>query len=129
YDGYYGIQNPTHLAQLVDAPTYMQIYTEAQINDNISPSYTQADIDNTIAGNDPLSYPNINWMDLILKKNTPLTNHSVSVSGGNSLARFAVTANYLNQTGMLPNSSSSRYNIRANTTVSLSDKFLMNLDV
>src|SRR5690606_11195901 len=37
YDGYYGIQNPTHLAELVDAPTYMQIYTEAQINDNISP--------------------------------------------------------------------------------------------
>lgn len=129
YDGYYGIQNPTYLADLVDAPTYMKIYSEAQINDHINPSYTQEDIDKTIAGNDPLRYPNIDWMDLILKKNTPLTNHSLSVSGGNSLARFAVTGNYLDQTGMLPNSSSSRFNIRANTTVSLSDNFLMNLDI
>src|SRR5690606_23782037 len=102
YDGYYGVQNPTHLAEMVDAPTYMRIYTEAQINENISPSYTQEDIDNTIAGNDPLRYPNVDWMDLILKANSPLTSHSLSVSGGNSLARFAVTANYLNQTGMLP---------------------------
>ncbi|GAA4806086.1 TonB-dependent receptor [Olivibacter ginsenosidimutans] len=129
YDGYYGMQSPTYMADLVDAPMYMRMYNEAQVNTGNSPFYSQTEIDSTSMGIDPVRYPNTNWIDLMVDKTAPITSHSLSLSGGNSLARFAVTGNYLNQQGMIPNTSSERYNIRANTTVTLSPKFSINLDV
>lgn len=129
YDGYFGVQSPANLPELVDAPTYMRMYNEAQINAGQSPSYSEGDIRATITGEDPIQYPNTNWRNLMINQASPITSHSLSVSGGNSLARFAVTGNYIKQEGMIPNSSMDRFNIRANTSISLSEKFLINLDL
>ncbi|MFT2010535.1 TonB-dependent receptor [Pontibacter sp. 13R65] len=129
YDGYHGVQSPASLPQLVDAPTYMRMYNEAQLNAGQSPSFTEGDIQATISGEDPIEYPNTNWRDLMINMASPISSHSLSVSGGNSLARFAVTGNYMNQQGMIPNSSMERFNIRANTSISISEKFLLNMDL
>src|SRR5690606_39869123 len=93
------------------------------------PFYTEEEIQKTSSGEDPINFPNTNWVDEIIDKYSPLTSHSLSISGGNDVARFAVTGNYIYQKGMLPLNQMDRFNIRANTTVSLSKKFLVNLDV
>ncbi|MGN5953759.1 TonB-dependent receptor [Sphingobacterium lactis] len=129
YDGYYGQQNPTILPEFVDAPTYMQMYNYAQLASGNQPLYTDEQIEKTASGEDPINYPNTNWTDVLLDKYSPLTSHSLSISGGNDVARFAITGNYMNQKGMLPLNEMDRFNIRANTSVSLSKKFLVNLDV
>lgn len=129
YDGYFGVQQPSTMPGIVDAPTYMSMYNEALSNAGKPPFYTQQDIDNTIAGTDPVKYPNTDWQDVIIQQNSPISSHSLSVSGGNSMARFAITANYQYQDGMIPVNSSRKYNIRANTSVSLSKKFLVYVDV
>ncbi|WP_205503773.1 SusC/RagA family TonB-linked outer membrane protein [Rufibacter psychrotolerans] len=129
YDGFYGVQSPTNLPEVVDAPTYMSMYNEGQLNAGQSPNFTEEDIQLTRSGADPVKYPNTNWRNLMINRAAPITSHSLSLSGGNSLARFAVTANYMDQEGMLPNTSMSRFNIRANSSFSLSDKFLVNLDL
>ncbi len=129
YDGYYGVQSPNYLSEMVDAPTFMRMYNEALQNNGNAPLYSQESIDRTIAGDDPLRYPNTDWVGLMINKAAPITNHSLSLSGGNTLARFAISAQYINQQGMTPVTSNDRYNVRANTTVTLSDKFVVNLDV
>lgn len=129
YDGYYGVQRPTFLPELVDGPTYMRMDNEAAINSGFSAPFTQGMIDSTARGVDPLAYPNTNWLDLITERNTPLTSHSVSVSGGNQVARFAITGNYLSQDGMVPVSDMHRYNLRANTSITVADNFVVNLDL
>lgn len=129
YDGYVGVQSPASLPKLVDAPTYMNMYNEGQVNAGKQPSFSAGDIENTIAGTDPVKYPNTDWVDLIIDQQAPITSHSLSVSGGNNVARFALTGNYLYQKGMLPVNNSTRFNIRANTSVTLSKNFVVNLDM
>ncbi len=129
YDGYYGQQSPTILPEFVDAPTYMRMYNYAQVASGGQILYTDEQISKTESGEDPINYPNTNWTDIVIDDHSPLTSHSLAVSGGNDVARFAVTGNYMYQKGMLPLNKMDRFNIRANTSVSLSKRFLINLDV
>ncbi|WP_255501677.1 SusC/RagA family TonB-linked outer membrane protein [Olivibacter sp. SDN3] len=128
YDGYYGVQSPT-LNKLVDAPAYMRLFNEAQVNAGNQSYYSEEEIQHTIDQVDPYRYPNTDWMGLLIDKAAPITNHSLSINGGNSLARFNITGNYLKQEGMIPLSGTSRYQVRANSTVSLRDNISMQLDV
>ncbi|MBO9203860.1 MULTISPECIES: TonB-dependent receptor [Niastella] len=129
YDGYVGIQSPACLPKVVEAPEYMRMYNDAQVNAGKAPSYSDSDIVNTINGVDPVRYPNTNWIDEVIDQQAPLTSHSLAVSGGNNVARFALTGNYLYQKGMLPINNTGRFNIRANTSVTLSKNFTVNLDM
>lgn len=136
YDGYYGVQQASSLPNTVDAPTYMRMYNEASFNSNPTNTlpFSQEQIDNTRNGMDPVANPglafaNTNWLDLLIDNRAPITSNSLSLSGGSSVARFALTGNYTYQKGIIPLSDMKRFNIRANTTISLSDKFQVNLDL
>jgi TonB-linked SusC/RagA family outer membrane protein len=136
FDGYYGIQRASSLPQTVDAPTYMKMYNEASYNANPANKlpFTQEQIDNTRNGMDPVANPdlafaNTNWLDLLVDDAAPISSNSLSLSGGSSVARFALTGNYTYQKGIIPISDMKRFNIRANTTISLSDKFQVNMDL
>jgi TonB-linked SusC/RagA family outer membrane protein len=129
YDGYYGVQTPDVIPQFVDAPTYMEMYNVAQLNAGGQPFYTQEEIQKTRSGTDPVQYPNTDWAKQVINPAAPIMNHSLSVTGGNHLARFAITGDYLYQDGMMPVLNERRYNLRANTSITLSDKFYFYLDV
>ena len=129
YDGYYGVQSPSTMPALVDAPRYMRMYNEAQVNAGNQPFYSDEDIQHTVAGDDPVKYPNTDWQKEIINRAAPITSHSIGVSGGNSMARFALTANYQHQEGMIPLNQANKYNIRANTSITLSKKFLVYMDM
>jgi TonB-linked SusC/RagA family outer membrane protein len=136
YDGYYGIQKASALPNTVDAPTYMRMYNEASYNANPANKlpFTQEQIDNTINGLDPVANPNqsfanTNWLDLLIDNAAPISSNSLSISGGSNVARFALTGNYTYQKGIIPVSDMNRFNIRANTSISLSDKFQINMDM
>jgi len=128
YDGYAGYQTATSLPRTVDGATYMEMYNEASVNAGNASLYSDYEIEETRLGQDPFNFPDINWVDMMIDKTAPINSHTLSISGGNRLARFAVTGNYLDQQGMIPNTNTKRYNIRANTTVTLADNFLVNLD-
>jgi len=127
YNGYYGVQKPTYMPEFVSAPIYMDMVNKAYGNIGGDPIYTQEAIDATAAGTDPVRYPNTNWRKEILDDGN-IQSHSVSVSGGSSVARFALTANYQEQDGLINETGFNRLNIRANTSVSLSDNLSINMD-
>ncbi|NLU92196.1 TonB-dependent receptor [Chitinophaga sp. Ak27] len=129
YDGYYGVQTPSTMPKLVEAPEYMRMFNEAQVNAGNQPFYSDDDIKHTEAGDDPIKYPNTDWQKEIINPAAAITSHSLGISGGNSLARFALTANYQFQDGMIPLNHSNKYNVRANTSITLSKKFLVYMDM
>ncbi|KAA0989321.1 SusC/RagA family TonB-linked outer membrane protein [Dyadobacter aurulentus] len=129
YDGYAGVQNATYLPKFVDAPKYMEMVNEAYSNIGGLAPYSGEAIEKTREGSDPISYPNTNWSKLILNKNAAIHNHSVSISGGNELARFAVSGNYLFQDGLTPKRDYERFSFRANTGVTLTKNVSMLLDL
>ncbi|MET6996444.1 TonB-dependent receptor [Chitinophaga defluvii] len=129
YDGYVGMQNPTYVPKFVDAARYMEIVNEANSNVGRDKQYTDEAIATTRNGSDPLHYPNTDWTNIMLKKSALITNHTLGVSGGNSVARFAVTATYLKQDGIMDNTSFDRFMLRANTSVTLRKNIIMFLDL
>lgn len=129
YDGYGGVQNATYLPTFVDAPKYMTMVNEAYANIGGLEPYSETTIQKTIEGSDPISYPNTNWSELMLNKNPIIQSHSVSISGGNELARFAVSGNYLFQDGLTPKRDYERFSFRANTGVTLTKNVSMLLDL
>ena len=129
YDSYAGIQKPQYLPDFVDAATYMELVNVARINNGGAATYTAEAIEKTRTGSDPLLYPNTDWKSLIIKNHSFLQNHTIGITGGNNLARFAVTGSYLDQGGIIESTSAKRYGLRANTSVTLSDAVSLYLDL
>ncbi len=128
YSGYIGVQKATYMPDFVNAPTYMRMVNEAYSNIGGDPVYSDDAIAITEAGTDPLMYPDTDWIGLLWKDQT-LQNHSLSISGGNNIARFAVTGNFLLQDGFMKNYNYNRFNLRANTTVNLRDNISVDVDL
>ena len=127
YNGYFGIQEATYLPKFVDGAGYMEMVNAANLNIGGQAVYSPEAIKATREHTDPVNYPDTDWADYLFKSGSAQS-HSVSVSGGGNLARFALTVNYLKNEGLVENTNSDRLNIRANTSVSLLDNLSVNMD-
>lgn len=128
YNGYVGWQSLTRQPEWVSADDYMRLVNEACINAKKEPKYTEDAIAQTIAGTDPYRYPNTDWWGLLFR--TALQHkHTFSISGGSEKVKTAVSINYLKREGVLINSNSEQYGIRANNDIKLHEKLSFGLDL
>ncbi|MCG2614963.1 TonB-dependent receptor [Terrimonas sp. NA20] len=116
--------------RMADNITYMRLANEAVLTRNPREAlpYSENKIDHTIAGDNPLLYPNNDWMGLLIKDYT--MNHRVNfnLSGGGKGAQYYIAGTYNQDNGVLKdngkNSFSNNiklksYEIRSNVTVNL----------
>ncbi|HMR20008.1 MAG TPA: TonB-dependent receptor plug domain-containing protein, partial [Sphingobacterium sp.] len=77
------ISAPTRNVNLVDPVTYMRMHNEAvETRDPLGNAlYTEYEIDNTLAGTDPLRFPANDWKKLLLKDMTMNQRYNLNVSG------------------------------------------------
>ncbi len=135
YNGYFGVQQPLNVPKFVDGVTYMQMRNQLDINEGRSPGFSEEAIDATRNQSDPARYPDTKWWDLTVRKNIPIQQHSVLVSGGNTASRFVVNLNHTRQFGQLqdlgsrPQSLYTRTTVRMNTTVDLTQNLFVYTDV
>lgn len=127
YSGYCGISKATYLPEMVDGATYMEMVNEANTNIGGDPMYSAEAIEATRNHTDLIKYPDTDWMKFLFH-NGFIHSHSVAISGGSNLARFALTVNYLNNQGLIDKSKFNRMNIRANTTVNLLKNLSVDMD-
>ncbi|GGH78358.1 TonB-linked SusC/RagA family outer membrane protein [Filimonas zeae] len=86
-----------------DNITYMTLANEAVLTrtpEQILP-YSQNKIDHTRAGDNPLLYPNNNWINLLIKDRTMNQRFNLNVSGGAPNAQYYVSGTYNIDNGML----------------------------
>ena len=131
YNGYFGIQQPIYLPDFVDGATYMEYINEANRNTTGVDKYTPEQIRIPREGSDPIHYPSTDWMKETMRETAPIHEHNFTVSGGNTTARFALSAQYLNQDGMykVMDNGFERLTVRANTTVNLNKDIMMFVDM
>jgi len=81
---------------LADNISYMNLANEAVLTRNPlgAPLYSQNKIDHTIRGDDPLLYPNNNWIKQLIKTATINQRANVNASGGNEKARYYLALSY-----------------------------------
>lgn len=111
YHGYTGFQNPWKRTDLLDAPDYMMIMNESYANDNRTIPFPDIDqrIEEIGAGTD--------WQDEVFFRNAPVTDHTISLSGGSETSRYHTSIGYRNQDGIVAEGKSNfeRFTFRLNT--------------
>lgn len=111
---YYGIQSlGRHFEMIDNSAEFMQLWNKALINGGGSPLFSESMINNFSNGTDPYKYPSTDWFD-VLFENSAIHEHNLSISGGSEKTTSYLSFNYLDQVGMVPNTTSNRYSIRAN---------------
>ncbi|MBE9585813.1 SusC/RagA family TonB-linked outer membrane protein [Mucilaginibacter sp. JRF] len=133
-----GIQQSLGLPTPLAASQYAYLYNEALQNDGRSPVYTGADFDAYRNGTDPYGHPDVNWFKTLLRKNAPMRNYKLNITGGNAVARYSVSLNYFNQEGILnadkslsynTNTNLSRYILNSNINITASKDFDIDLQL
>lgn len=112
YSGNIQAQKATRLPDLLyNSADYMQYWNEARIRAGGQPYFPQADIDAFRNNpNDPVNYPNFNWMDHAFR--TGITNnHYINVSGGSEKTTFNLSLGYLDQDGITSTYGYKKYNL------------------
>ncbi len=111
---YYGVQSLGRRYDLItNSAEHMRITNVALQNQGGSPLFAESVIAAFESGTDPYKYPNTDWFD-VLFENSPIQEHNLSVRGGSEKSTSFLSFNYLNQDGLIMNTNSQRYGIRAN---------------
>lgn len=105
----------TQLPEFVDGYTYASMANEAKTTRNQEPLYQPEELELFRLGLDPDLYPNVDWMDLILRDGAWSTRASLNMTGGGRTARYYVGGSYQDQQGMYKTDKSlKKYNTNAN---------------
>ena len=115
---------------------FATLMNEACLTGGVTPPWSDEEIEIFKDGSDPYSYPSVDWTDAVLKKNAFQTINTLSVTGGNEIVRYYVSAGFTSQSGLFKedptydyrtNSLSQRYNFRSNVDVNITKNFTLTL--
>lgn len=116
YTGYASLESIGKTVDAVsDYATYMDLMNEAYTNSKQPTRFSKETIDawRNDAGQNPLKYPNTDWVDEVF--HTALaTNHNLSVSGGSEKISFYTSFGYNNNPGVIEDAGYERYSFRSN---------------
>jgi TonB-linked SusC/RagA family outer membrane protein len=101
YNGYYGINQPYKFMKLLSPYEFVRLAQDQfpTANPYLTNGKTLEDYRN-VKGSD--------WQDLLIRTGQ-MQNHSMMVSGGNENSNYALSGNYVNQTGIIIASDYTRY--------------------
>lgn len=135
----YSYSTRTKTPEFVDGSTYARMMNEALESRNMSPAYSADDLyllDNQL---DPEIFPNVNWMDLLLKDGAPTFRANVDVNGGGANARYFASVSYVEEGGMYnsdsalkdykTNANYHRWNYRMNFDLNITKTTLLKVGV
>lgn len=125
----HALQNYTRIPQRTGSYDHAILTNELRANDGLAPTYTPYQLDRFRLQDMPELYPNINWYNTFIKKNTPQTRYNLNLRGGTRDFQYFVNAGYLSEDGLFKtdqvnydaNSVLKRYNFRANFDVKLNN--------
>lgn len=129
----------TRTPKFVDGLRYASMANEARTTRNQRPVYSDQELMMIEEQLDPDIYPNVDWMDLLLKDGAPTYRTSVSVKGGGAKARYYLSGSFLDEGGMYhvdktmkeydTNANYQRYNYRLNMDMNITESTLIQVGI
>lgn len=124
YNGYVGFQDLAVRPEQVSAQEYLDMVNESSLNAGGSPLYSNEAVERIVSGVDPY----INYIDEIYKKSY-LTEHTLSINGGNEKTRYLTMFNFLDQPGIIDNTKYKRYTYRMNVDMDINNYIRLSSDL
>lgn len=125
--------------EFVDGYTYASLMNEARTTRNQEPFFSDENMYLLRQGLDKDLYPDINWMNQLLKNGAPTYRATLNINGGGSLARYYVSASYVDEGGMYKvdeglkdydtNANYKRWNYRINVDMDITKTTLVKVGV
>lgn len=129
----------TYTPELVDGYTYANLMNEARTTRNKEAFFSDEKLYILRNGLDKDLYPNVDWMDVLLKKGAPTYRATLNLNGGGSLARYYVSVSYVDEGGMYKvdeglkdyntNANYRRWNYRLNVDMDITKSTLLKVGV
>ncbi|WP_077152537.1 SusC/RagA family TonB-linked outer membrane protein [Bacteroides bouchesdurhonensis] len=106
----------TQKYDFVDGHTYASMANEAKTTRNQEPLYSHEELEMFRLGLDPDLFPNVDWMDVMMRDGAFSSRATVNMSGGGKTARYFVSGSYQDQQGMykVDNEMKKDYNTNTN---------------
>ncbi len=124
-------QQPTNMPKTLSAVDNMILNNEAVANTgSTSLPYSQTLIDqykNTNPNN--FTVFNTDWQDLIFQNTGLMQNYNLIVSGGSDKSSFLASGTYLTQQGLVTNNSFTKWDLRINGDVNVTNKIKFFTDI
>ena len=114
YSGNVALQEATVLPDFVNSYEWARMFNECQP----AKAYSDAMLQKLRDGSDPDHFANTNWAKEMFRS-AVMHQHHLSVSGGSKDAHYMLSAQYMNQEGIMKNTSNRRFNFRSNIDAKL----------
>ena len=126
-----GLQSPTRVVKLADAVLYTTAYNAGLAITGGAPVYNDAQIQHYIDQDDPISYPNTDWLGEIIKPVSAQHKYGVSINGGSEKAAYFVQFNGQYQDGIYYESATNynQYNLRSNLDIQVTKSLKLGVDI
>lgn len=133
-----GITSPVTLPKFVGAAEYLEVMNSIREERGEQGLYSKERIENIRNKTDPDLYPDVNWLDAVLRDHAGNSRANVSVNGGTDILRYSLVTSYYREGGLIErdkkqawNSSSklNRYNVRSNVDINVSPTTLFRLNI
>mgnify|MGYP000862951594 CR=1 FL=1 len=96
----YSVQQPTRLPTFVGSYDHAVLRNESLINDGLTPTYTEEDLQHFINKDAPYTHPDNDYFKDFLKEYSPMHDAVLSVRGGTEAVNYYISLNGLFQDGM-----------------------------
>ena len=106
----HSLAKPDRLPTFVTSDQFLTLFNEALQNDGLSPIFPDSLINKYKMNADPDLYPNVDWIDVMLKRRTMKERYTLNVRGGSEKAKYFVSGAYFNEEGFFKNDPKNRYN-------------------
>ncbi len=131
------IQKPIRLYKYANSYDYAVAFNEKLTNDGANPAFSDHVLDAFKNHTDPLLYPDMDWMDLIMKPSSFQSQHNLNISGGTDRVRYFASVGILTQDGLFrsfdsgynSNFTYNRYNYRANLDIDVTKTTLLSVNL
>ena len=118
----YGWQSVSHMPEVLNA-TELAVKQNEEAIWNKQPLYWEGkNAPETLGGG-------FNWWDFAYKDSAPIQNYYLSLKGGTDKAKYAISAGYINQEGVIALTAYDRFNFRSNFDYSFSKKFKIGVNL
>lgn len=140
-----GFQSPTIYNKILGSYDALMVLKEYYENQGLDPNsempggyFSPEALEHFRLGDQPHRYPNVDWYDEVMRKNTLQLKENVEITGGTKNVKYFLSLGYLHQDGILKGVSKNedfennyylrRYNLRSNIDINVTKDFLIRLN-